>query len=163
MHTISLTSFSERDIEKYLSKNIKKELGLKLVATQVRTPAGILDILAVDPCTKIYYVIELKKDIIDCSSFAQVHKYTTYFNNSKSKLGKRVFVPMLIGNSLHNNISKAVKLACIDGMDLGNTVYRLYEITMEKGISFDYHNVRQYDYECENLEDINYHNKDWVF
>lgn len=143
----------EKDIEDFLCVDIGQFLGLKLIKRQLETPAGIIDILAYDSITGVYFVIELKKNRLNTDSFAQVLRYSNYLNCNKSK-GKRVFVPLLIGMSLDEQLYKSVffyESDCIEKRDFGKVYYTLFNYCPKSGITFNWHNAIQYEYEINNL------------
>jgi hypothetical protein len=96
---------SEKDIEDVLEEHSERLLGLKFLCRQFRTKVGIIDIIAKDPINPhIYYVIELKRGTLDSSGYVQVLKYASWMNSEFSKGCARLFLPLLIGESLHQEL-----------------------------------------------------------
>jgi len=94
------TDLHEQDVETCSNKTQDHYLGVKYVTRQMRTPVGVLDVLARHPeCPVVHYVIEIKKGTIDSAAYVQVLRYAKYLNSERSKDGRRLFVPVLIGSS----------------------------------------------------------------
>ncbi len=144
---------SESDLEDSISKNCEKLLGLKFIARQIKTPAGIIDILAYDKSSKAYCVIELKNCCLDQKALPQVLRYSNYLNSEKSKGGKRMFISLLIGDDLGDNLIKSV--FHFDGVlsesSYGKVYYTLYDLDVLNGINFSYFDKRQKEYEITHL------------
>ena len=139
---------TEKAIEDILAANMKDYLDLRFVGRQINTPAGIVDILARCPTNGIYYVIELKKDILDVSAYAQVMRYVQYFNHNKNKNGKRLFLPLLIGQNLHDSILRNVFYFRKHQTNCPSMVgYRLFNFDISSGLSFTYSRTDQDHYE----------------
>jgi hypothetical protein len=151
-------TFTEKELEDYIAENCYELLGLKFIARQVKTPAGIIDILASCPISRVYCVIELKVDKLDPSSFVQVHKYTNYLNSTKSKSGKRSFIPVLIGANLDCALEKSVQRYTKDKLltDFHKhiTYYTLFGYSFDEAIEFNYYNIDQNRYQNDFLEDF---------
>jgi len=150
----------EKDIEDFLCADINKHLSLKLIGRQISTPAGVIDVLAYSKEFDIYFVIELKKNYLNTSAFAQVIRYSNFLNCTLSK-GRRVFVPLLIGMHLHEELEKSVFLYkdnCVDKNSFWKVYYTLFNLSPDKGITFNWHNAKQYKYEIDNLsyDSMNY-------
>ncbi len=151
-------SIEEIEIENILAWNMEKFLGLKFLQRQVKTPAGIIDMIAKDEDNDgIYYIIELKKDILDASAFCQVHRYASYLNSNCTKDGKRLFIPLLIGKNINDEILKCLHIYSKNShnyMDIGRTFYALYDIDAINGMSFSFQRTDQKKYEDEHLSSI---------
>ena len=143
---------SDATIEQILKDNCKKFLGLRFVDNQIQTPAGIIDILARHPETGTYFVIELKKDTLDTHALAQVLKYTKIMNANKTGGGKRLFVPLLIGRNLPEELNKCVlHYEPDDGHSAHDIYYTLYGFDPVRGMSFNYWSIAQEEYASEHL------------
>lgn len=145
----------EKDIEDILQDYCKEMLGLRFIARQIKTPAGIIDIIARCPETKAYYIIELKKDKLDAYAFCQVMRYAYYLNNDEgiNKQGKRFFVPLLIGARISDELIKCVNLyehGDVSYDRIYRPEYTLFNLDPFKGIRFDYHDSRQKKYQDDN-------------
>ena len=143
----------EKEIEDFLCVDIGQFLGLKLIKRQLETPAGVIDILAYDSITGVYFVIELKKNRLNADSLAQVLRYSTYLNCNKSQ-GKRVFVPLLIGMTIDDQLHKSVfhyEPKCVQKHDFWKVYYTLFNYSPKSGITFNWYNEIQYKYETNNL------------
>ena len=143
----------EKDIEDFLCADINKHLGLRLIGRQINTPAGIIDVLAYSKDEDVYFVIEIKKNYINASAFAQVIRYSNFLNCTLSK-GRRVFIPLLIGNHLHDELERSVFLyrdGYVDKNSFWKTYYTLFNLSADKGITFSWHHYSQYKYEADNL------------
>ncbi len=152
---------TENDIETYLCENMDKHLGLRFVGRQINTQAGIIDVLAKSKDVKeLYYVIELKRGVIDAHAYVQVMRYTHFLNSEKSKDFQRVFMPMLIGNSLCPNLEKAVSYYSCCDLYKQIVSYRLFGFDMDEGISFAYQNSNQSEYE-KNLATYTYYEQEY--
>jgi len=150
----------ERDIEDFLCEDLGGYLDLHLIDRQVNTPAGIIDILA--KSEKFYYVIELKKGVIDAHALAQVLRYTNYLNDNKSKNGKRFFVPVLIGSHLADGLQRSVYYLETDNESeafISRVFYRCFDFSPKEGIRFNFFDVTQQAYEEAHLN-INFHYAD---
>lgn len=148
---------AEKDIEEYLSKNCKKHLKLRFVSRQIETPAGIIDMLAYDQDNGIWYVIEIKKGCIDSHCLAQILRYSNYMNAKYSKLGKRAFLPLMIGDNLSTDLRMSVftyKGGWHGKGDFGKIFYTIFQYSLSDGIRFDYHSSPQFEYEQEHLSDF---------
>ena len=145
----------EKDIEDILSARMKRHLGLKFLQRQVRTPAGIIDMLARGEEKNVYYVIELKKGEINPYTLVQALRYTMYLNSNLSKDGKRIFIPVLIGDSLNKEMERSVVYLPDGGGDLEGCLYsayyRIFDFDPDRGISFTFMNTAQERYEEEHL------------
>jgi hypothetical protein len=150
----------ERDIEDFLCADINKHLGLRLIGRQINTPAGIIDILAYSKDQGVYFVVELKKNYLNAIAFVQVIRYSNYLNCNFSK-GKRVFIPMLIGMDLHDELEKSVFLYEEDNVvktDFWKVYYTLFNFSADHGITFAWHKGNQRQYETDNLLPDDYQN-----
>lgn len=141
----------EKDIEDFLYKYINCFYpNIKVLKRQFRTPVGVIDILAKDLEVKdSYIVIELKIGELDSDAFCQVLRYTQYMNSEMSK-NKRVFYPLLIGNSLSDSLKKLVAHyeGCFD-----DTFYCQYDLF---NFTFDGLQLRFYNRENKNNIDSIY-------
>ncbi len=141
---------SEKDVEDVLFYGMDDFLGLKPIKRQFSTPVGIIDVIA--KLENVYFVIEIKKDILNASSVCQVLRYCRYMNGQYSKGGDRVFLPLLIGKNLHEELFHLVEYLedhdDLSNRDYGRIFYRLYNINPMSGFSFSYFNKIQQDYEC---------------
>lgn len=147
---------TEKDIEDCIAYDCNGFLGLDFIARQINTPAGIIDVLAKSrEQENVYFVIEIKKDCLNAKSLCQVLRYTAYMNNQKSKDGKRLFIPLLIGQNLTDELIKCVHFydGCVDPM---NIYYRIFSACPYKGLSFLYYNNIQREYEREYLSEGTY-------
>jgi len=145
---------TEKDIEDVLCENMKEFLGLRFVARQAQTPAGVIDIIAA--AKDVFYVIELKRDTIDTHAYAQVMRYCNYLNFNKSKNGKRVFAPLLIGEHLSGELYRNVKQFEESGENfkayhLHIPEYALFQFNPLSGISFSYYSPAQQEYADEHF------------
>ncbi|MCF0075456.1 hypothetical protein LZD49_33565 [Dyadobacter sp. CY261] len=150
----------EREIEQALIWDCRHFLGLKFLKNQVRTPIGIIDVVAAHPYKKgVYYVIELKRDLLDESAFVQCMRYTNYLNTNHNKDGKRLFIPFLIGKNISPKLFGAVKHYDIDDQHdydiAGYCLYTLFAFDLRKGLDFSYFNNDQFEYYCEHLHTDN--------
>lgn len=145
---------AEKDIEDVLCNHMRHYLGLRFIGRQINTPAGKIDILAKGP-HNLYYIIELKRGDVDASAYAQVMRYCHYFNYNKSKNGKRIFAPLLIGENLSGEMVKNVKNFDKGGEGFSVTCsipeYALFQFNPLSGISFSYYNAVQRTYEEEHF------------
>lgn len=150
---------SEKTIEDILCDNMDKFLNIKFVTRQFKTDSGIIDIIARDEQNKnIYYIIELKKGEIDTHAYAQVHRYCLFMNSCFNK-GKRIFIPLLIGDDLADEIIKNVYYfdnSYLTSSSIAKTFYSLYSFDIEEGIQFNYYNKEQLSYE-NNICDIDWY------
>lgn len=120
----------ERRLENYLcsDNNLMGWLKLKFIARQVRTPVGIIDILAYDEDEKAWVIIELKSTSLDSSAYFQLKKYLHYFRGERGKNGRK-FIGLLVGPYLSKKISYAVNFFWFDHYERGeeSVYYVLYE------------------------------------
>lgn len=146
-------NYLEKDVEDLLAAHTGRYLGAEMVKRQFRTPVGIVDlILSVDVSSRIYLVTEIKKGMLDACAFAQVWRYTKWLNSEFSREGKRIFVPFLIGDSLHTDLHPIVEYY-EEGLFwefrpglLGRTFYRLFNFDPFTGVGFGFHNKAQAAY-----------------
>ena len=143
-------NYTEKDVEDILEAHCEHYLGLKYVARQFRSSAGIVDIIAKHPeITNRYYIIELKRGTLDASAFTQAMRYSAWFNSELSKHGKRVFFPILIGEALHSDLNFLCHYFDRDeyfGLSaIYRVAYRLFDFDPLNGVTFNYHSVKQRD------------------
>lgn len=140
-------TFSERDIEDILSLNCQKFLGVRYLARQVATPVGIIDMIAIGRAgAGIYYVVEIKKGLLDPAAYVQVLRYSKWLNSEYSKQGKRRFIPVLVGEHLSPSLDTLVEYFEDDYWSISRLqqpLYRLFKIDPIAGISFDYSGTSQ--------------------
>lgn len=141
----------EKEIEKALIWDCKHFLGLKFIKNQVRTPVGIIDVLAVNPQNKrVFYVIEIKRDTLNSCAYTQCMRYVHYLNRNHNKGGKRLFLPLLIGKNLSQELHGISKHFDADENhdynDIGYCLYTLFEFNVKDGLSFKYRNMAQETY-----------------
>ena len=139
---------SEQDIEDILEEHCGHYLGLRFITRQFRTPVGIIDIIAKHPAVEnSYFVIELKRHTLDASAYLQTIRYARWMNSEMSKNGKRFFTPMIIGQSLHPDLSHICDYFEIDDYPDVPTMhrlrYRLFNFDPLKGFCFDWHSTEQ--------------------
>jgi Endonuclease NucS len=147
---IQLT-YLEKDIEDLLEKNCPYYLGLKFITRQFHTPNGIVDVIAKHPENHdIYYVIEIKKDTLDSQALTQVLRYSKWLNSEYSKEGKRLFLPLLIGNSISQEIYQICEYFEPDehcSLDSYHKIlYRAFDFNPYRGVSFEYFGSLQKKY-----------------
>ena len=143
---------SEDTVEQILKDNCKKFLGLRFVDNQIQTPAGIIDILARHPQSGTYFVVEIKKDTLDTHALAQVLKYTKFMNTNKTKGGKRLFVPLLVGRHLSEELNKCVyHYESDDGHSAHDIYYTLYGFDLMEGLLFNYYASSQIEYQSQHF------------
>lgn len=138
--------YLEKDIEDLLEKNCEHYLGLQFIKRQFRTSVGIVDVIAKHPDSSwkmpVYFVIEIKQKSLDSSSYTQVLRYTKWLNSEKSKGGKRLFLPLLIGRFLDRELRTICEyfdpgIHC--GMDdINRMTYRIFNFDPHKGITFEW-------------------------
>ena len=149
-------TFSERDIEDILSKECSKFLGVKFLARQLSIPVGIIDLLVASKINAgIYYVVEIKKGLLDPSAYVQVLRYSKWLNSEYSKEGKRRFIPVLVGEHLSPSLDTLVDFFEDDYWSirrLHQPLYRLFKIDPVRGISFDYSSTSQQSVKPGELE-----------
>lgn len=139
--------FQEKELEDFLCRdgNLEEYLGLRFVARQVKTPNGIVDILAYNPDTKSFVIIELKRDQIDLAALVQITRYRHYFQSQrqpKHGMRGRNFQCLLIGKSLHSDLNFIVEYWESEH-DYGRIFYRLYGIKFDQPLSFCWHSLNQ--------------------
>lgn len=145
-------SATEKEIEDCLAYDCERFLGLKFIGRQISTPAGIVDVLAQSLEDKnVYYVIEVKKDLLDSKALCQVLRYSNYFNDNKNKDGQRIFVPLLVGANLSDDLIKSVYNFGYLAPELGRVEYTLFSLNVVSGMTFDYRNTAQAEYQSEHL------------
>ena len=144
--------FTERELEDLVEARCIEYLGLNFIKRQHRTPAGIIDVIARNVKNRhVYYIIELKRGCLDASAYAQVMTYAKWMNSEESKDGKRIFIPMLIGDTLHNCLSHLCNYYELGEMDnykhnvcaswlksVFIPVYRCFNFSLFDGIRMDY-------------------------
>lgn len=143
--------YAERDVEDLLVEDCQHYLGLKYITRQFRTPVGIVDVIAASPEAKgLYYVIEIKKDVLDTHAYVQATRYCKWLNSELSKGGSRIFLPIIIGNSLNDELYSVCEyfydVAFHDVSEIGVVFYRLFKFDPKEGVSFEWHSTRQREY-----------------
>lgn len=164
-------NFSEKELEDFLCRdnNLEKYLGLKFHARQVRTPVGIIDILAygprwveadpdyyVDRRYRQWFIIELKKEKIDTDAYFQAMRYKHFFNSCRNSCGSRTYIPLLIGNGLENKLDFVVnKFEPKQQVYYKHGIfYTCFSFDFETSISFNYISPSQRRIEqCEIYQD----------
>src|SRR5580698_6293371 len=97
---------TEKDIEDILEQHCERMLGIKFLARQFRTTVGVVDIIAKHPYIPgVYYVVEIKRDILDPVAYIQALRYAKWLNSERSKIGKRKFIPVIIGEQLQSTLN----------------------------------------------------------
>jgi hypothetical protein len=151
---------SEKDLETFLYYRSQEFLGLKAIARQFRTDVGIIDLIlksVYEP--NIYFVTELKKDNLDSRAYCQVVRYSTYLNSKMNKENNRVFIPLLVGRNLSDELQQIVY-----GLDTENIInphivrYALFGFDILNGLSFNYRNTKQIYFE-KNIYDCSWVDK----
>jgi len=146
---------NEKDIEDILCRHMDEFLGLRYVGRQINTPAGVVDILAKSPEKRVFYIIELKRGEINASAYAQVMRYCHYFNYNKTRCGRRIFAPLLIGDHLAGEMQKNVKIYEQNGEGYSPSCpvpeYTLFQFNPLSGISFSYQSPTQVAYADEHF------------
>lgn len=142
--------YLEKDIEDLLADDCEHYLGIKFLARQFRTPVGIIDVIA-KSCDNpyVYFSIELKKDKIDSTAYCQSLRYSNWLNSELSKGGKRLFIPIVIGSSLAEDLHFLCEYFDADDFNHFNLAvykdvfYRLFDFCPKTGVSFNFHNSAQ--------------------
>ena len=148
-------TFSERELEDFLAneKNLLKYLGLRYIARQVKTKAGIIDILAYSKYSKSFVIIELKKDALEFSAYEQVHRYQHALNvayNTDYKKKYKKFTKLIVGMSLHPHLYYLVKHYESDcDYNQTDTYYALFGVSFDSPLSFTWYNPAQSEIEAE--------------
>lgn len=154
-------NFLEKDIEDYLCEpdNLMKHFNLRFVARQVEIFGFRIDILAYNEAEKSFYIIELKKDILDAKAFTQVYKYYKLMNvkyNYNKKNNYHNFKMLLIGQHLSselvgvlNNYSRySEPSSCA-------LLYSLFNYDFDSGISFSWYSKEEREFSNNLREYIN--------
>lgn len=142
---------SEKDVEDVLCQHSMRFLQLRFLARQCRTPVGVIDILARHPFIPgVYYVIEVKRARLDPSAYVQVCRYARWLNSERAKDGRRVFIPMLVGESLSEDLTTVCEYfdhtrQC-GYRDYSRVCYRLFKFDPLSGVSFAWQNNAQCNY-----------------
>lgn len=151
--------FSEKELEYYLIQTYSKyEKGYRRIANnlwlhfgiiplknQVNTEVGIIDIFGYAPDLRAYFIIELKKNLLDYKAFFQVNRYVNYFKK-KYEGSKHKIYGLLIGQNLSEDLFYSVcRYRDFDTRRNDLTYYDLFDINLENGISFKYYNKYQYE------------------
>lgn len=164
--------FDEKELEDFLCKdgNLKKHLGLRLLARQYRTPFGVIDLLAYHALSKSFVIIELKKDTLGADAFFQIEGYFQALNSKRKfyldrrdyrrcdfLLPKRLrntnLIKLLVGSSLSEKLYPCVELWERDQWtNNADTYYALFGTDLETGIAFNYYNIGQRQY-AEQISD----------
>lgn len=153
MSGIQIT-YIEKDIEDLLEEDCEHYVGLKFITRQFRTPVGIIDVIARQPHYnrrfKMYYVIEIKKGTLDAAAYVQLVRYTNWLNSERSKDGNRIFVGVLIGSSLAEDLIKVCEY--FDPSEHGwhttyrKIFYRIFKFDPKRGVGFFWSNNAQANY-----------------
>lgn len=135
--------FEEKDIEDYLCACGLEYLGLKFIARQAKIDKFFIDILAYNKKDKCFYILELKRHVIDSKAFTQAlkyHKLMTYKYNGRHK-----FKTLLIGENLSEDLYYLVSL--YNSMpwikNKHNFLYCLFGYDFQNGINFNIYNTEQ--------------------
>jgi hypothetical protein len=139
---------SERYIEDVLANNCEHFLDLKFIARQFQTDVGIIDLIARHPEDReSYFVIELKRGVIDPQAYVQVVRYANWLNSEYSKDGRRKFFPVLIGESLSSTLDHVCAYfdtdQCLNLANIYRPSYRLFKFDPMTGISFAWFSTGQ--------------------
>lgn len=141
---------SEKDVEDVLFYGMKQFLNMTPIVRQFNTPVGIIDVIA-KASENVYFIIELKKDTLNASAVCQVLRYCRYMNGEHSKDGKRIFLPLIIGKNLHEELFDLVEYCeapeCRGLQDYGKIFYTLYDIDPMSGFSFICGDMEQFENE----------------
>lgn len=134
-------SYLEKDIEDLLEQNCRDYLGLTFLTRQFKTPAGVVDVIAKHPQIKnTYYVVEIKKGAIDVDAYIQAVRYATWLNSERAKAGRRIFIPVLIGDTLRDDLVKVCEYLESDEHSgygaVGKVFYRLFNFSPLYGVAF---------------------------
>jgi|AKVG01.1.fsa_nt_gi hypothetical protein len=132
--------FTEQELEDYLCSddNLQRHLGLRFVGRQVRTQAGIIDILAYTKTQERFVIIELKTGLLDSKAFFQLERYVHCFEFTKGREPFRLLVGSELSEDLHYSVHLYRKRFC-DRF----TSYALYGFDFDTPISFCYYNINQ--------------------
>lgn len=139
-------SYSEKDIEDILFQHSEKFLDIRAIKRQYPTKVGVVDLIAQSTSDKdVFFVIEIKKDFLDCYAYCQVLRYSNWLNSEKSKNGKRKFFPVLIGKDLSADLYHLCDYFEEDhSLSLiYKPTYRLFHFDPLQGVSFTYVNTEQ--------------------
>lgn len=146
--------YTEKDIEDILEQHCERMLGIKFVTRQFRTEVGIADIIAKHPdISGVYYVVEIKRGILDPDAYAQALRYAKWLNSEMSKDGRRSFIPIIIGEQLQSTLN--FLCAFFDHefqcgiANIHDVSYRLFEFDPLSGVSFSWFSKEQEA--CDNL------------
>lgn len=158
--------YLEKDIEDLLEIDCEHYLGLKFIARQLRTPVGIIDVIARCPNRnrKLYYVIEIKNGPINSAAYVQAVRYANWLNSELSKDGKRLFVPLLIGSTLSEEISTICEYFSHDHnwYEIYRKVfYRVFNFSAKEGVTFTWINNVSSKYHATLKNDFNHINQLW--
>lgn len=137
-------NFKEKDIEDFLckDKNLENYLDLKFVARQVEIFGFYIDILAYSIREQCFYIIELKKDLLDDKAFVQATKYRNLMD-AKYKF-KHKFKTLLIGQNLSEDLFYVIDLYDSSRPTLqNNDFYTLFNYTFDNGIGFNWHTTKE--------------------
>jgi len=144
---IQLT-YQEKDVEDLLEKHCPKYIGCRFSKRQVRTPVGVIDVVAQSLANReIYYVIEIKNAPLDAAAYVQVLRYSHWLNSERARGGRRVFIPVLIGSTLREELAALCEY--FDPMRsswpelYGKVFYRVFNFDPLIGVRFDWVNSSQ--------------------
>ena len=134
-------SYVEKDVEDLIEQNAEHYLGIKFITRQFRMPVGIIDVIAKEKeDSRVYYVIEIKNGPIDASAYVQVVRYAKWLNSESAKHGRRIFVPVLIGNNLSYDLTAICEYFYPGTGEFhthyGRVYYRLFNFDPIRGVSF---------------------------
>lgn len=133
--------YLEKDIEDLLEEDCEHYLGLKFICRQFRTPVGIIDVIAKHPEMGTYYVIEIKQGRLTPAAYVQVIRYAKWLNSEESKNGKRLFIPLVVGRSLDDELKTICELFDKNNHhsveNVNEVSYRLFNLDPKNGVFFN--------------------------
>jgi hypothetical protein len=140
--------YNEKAVEDLIEADCEHFLGLKFITRQFRTPVGIVDVIAKHPeNSNVYYVIEVKRERLDAAAYVQVLRYAKWLNSEYSQYWKRLFIPILIGESLSSELTTLCEYFDKDDHDSilehASVFYRLFAFNTKTGVSFKWNDKVQ--------------------
>jgi hypothetical protein len=135
--------FEEKDLEDYLCECGLEYLELKFIARQVKIDKFFIDILAYSKKEKCFYILELKRNLIDSKAFTQAFKYHTLMTYKYN--GRHKFKTLLIGENLSEDLFYILSFynSMPWGENKNNFLYCLFGYDFENGINFNTYNTLQ--------------------
>jgi hypothetical protein len=139
---------TEQDIEDILVRHCDRMLGIEFMARQFRTAVGVVDILAKHPyIPNVYYVVEIKRGILDPATYVQALRYANWLNSERSKFGRRFFIPIIVGEHLHASLNSLCQFFDQEShyctSNIRDVTYRLFHFDPLEGVSFAWHSREQ--------------------